>query len=75
MGAAQFEREKCVVVGRAGRADPFKPFDIGHRVTGFGVCHVGFQSCFGSVFPYSAPDSSPFGMGMVDSLSLSVGSV
>lgn len=58
------EREVwCVAAGKAGRAEPSKPFDIRHKVTGFGVCPDRFRSSLG---PYFLPLllHLPFGMVM-----------
>jgi hypothetical protein len=52
----QPRRKKCVAVNEKERSwRPEDPFDTRHRDAEFGVCPVGFQSCFGSVIPHYAP--------------------
>lgn len=62
-GVEQPQREECVAAGKAGRAEPSKPFDIRHKVTGFGVCPDRLRSSLG---PYFFPLllRLPFGMVM-----------
>lgn len=50
----QPKREIYVIVSKAGRAKPPKPFDESHGAKGFGVCPAEFQSCFDPVFPQYA---------------------
>lgn len=49
-GVEQPQREECVIAGKAGRAEPSKPFDIRHKVTGSGVCPERFRSSLGPYF-------------------------
>lgn len=62
-GVEHPQREECVTAGKAGRAEPSKPFDIRHKVTGFGVCPDRFRFSLG---PYFLPLHLclPFGMVM-----------
>lgn len=46
-GVEHPQREECVAAGKAGRAEPSKPFDIRHKVTGFGVCPNRFRFSLG----------------------------
>ena len=51
----QPKRETHVAVNKAERS--WGSEDIRHGDADFGVCPAGFQSCFGPVFPHSAPSS------------------
>lgn len=59
---------------KAGRAEPSKSFDTGHRVGRFSIYSAELRSCFGPVFLHYAL-IPPFGNGDVHSVPLYVGSV
>ena len=52
----QPKRKKCVAVNNVEKSwRSEERFDIRHGNAEFGVCPAGFRSCFGPVFPHSAP--------------------
>lgn len=60
---------------KAGKAEPFKPFDIRYGATRLNICLSGFQSCFYLVFSHYDAFIPPFWNGNVYSVIFCFGSM